>query len=71
LERMARSSQLPAACRLRDPVFTMFTVGVPAPLLLRLDRYPHALIEPGRRCPLSHFETDLAGTRTLRSKACE
>jgi hypothetical protein len=55
----------------RDPVFTMFTGGVPATLLLRLDRYPHALIEPSRRCPLSHFETDLAGTRTFWSKACD
>jgi len=51
----------------RDPIFTMFTAGVPATLFLRPDRYPHALIEPGGRCPLSHFETDLAGTRTEQS----
>ena len=55
----------------RDPVFTMFTAGVPATLLLRMDRYPHALVEPSRRCPLSNFETDLASTRTLWSKACD
>jgi hypothetical protein len=53
----------------RDPVFTMFTARVPVALLVRVDCYPHALIEPGSRCPLSHFEADLAATRTLWSKA--
>ena len=53
----------------RDPVFRMFTDYVPRTLLLRLDRYPHALIEPGRRCPLPDFESALTGTRSLWSKA--
>src|SRR5580700_8387349 len=55
----------------RDPVFTMLAAGIPATLLLRVDRYPHALLEPGRRCLLSHFETSLASTRTLWSKASD
>jgi hypothetical protein len=53
----------------RDPVFAMFSTGISEALLLRVDRHPHAMVEPSRRCPLSHFEADLAGTRTLWSKA--
>ena len=52
----------------RDPVFTMLAAEVPRTLLLRPDRYPHALVEPGRRCPLPDFESDLASTRSLWSK---
>ena len=52
----------------RDPVFTMFTARVPPTLLIRPDRYPHALVEPSRRCPLADFESDLASTRPLWSK---
>jgi hypothetical protein len=52
----------------RDPVFTMFSEEVPRTLVLRVDRYPHALIEPGRRCFLLDFESALAGTRPLWNK---
>lgn len=47
----------------RDPVFTMFTAGVPQSLVVRADRYPHALVEPGSRRLLGDFESDLASTR--------
>jgi hypothetical protein len=53
----------------RDPVFTMLAAEVPRTLLLRPDCYPHALVEPGRRCPLPDFESDLASTRSLWSRA--
>jgi hypothetical protein len=53
----------------RDPVFSMVRTNIPSTLLLRQDRYPHALMEPGRRCLLSVFESGLAGTRSLWSKA--
>jgi len=53
----------------RDPVFTMLAADVPRTLLLRSDRYPHALVEPGRRCPLPEFESDLGSTRSAWSKA--
>jgi len=53
----------------RDPVFTMFRAMVPPALLTRQDRYPHAFIEPARRCALCDFESDLAGTRSDWSKA--
>ncbi len=53
----------------RDPVFSMFTAKAPRTLLLRPDRYPHALVEPERRCALEEFESNLAGTRSLWSKA--
>jgi hypothetical protein len=53
----------------RDPVFTMLALEVPRTLLLRPDRYPHALVEPSRRCPLPDFESDLASTRSFWSKA--
>ena len=53
----------------RDPVFTMFTADVPQTLLLRTDRYPHALVEPSRRCLFPDFESDLAGTRSLWSRS--
>jgi hypothetical protein len=52
----------------RDPVFAMFTTGVPRTLLVRTDRYPHALVEPTRRCPLPEFESDLASTRSIWSR---
>ncbi len=53
----------------RDPVFSMVRANIPLTLLLRQDRYPHALAEPGRRCLLSAFESGLASTRSLWSKA--
>ena len=43
-------------------------VLVPPTLLLRWDRYPHAVVEPSRRCLLPDFEFDLANTRPLSSK---
>jgi hypothetical protein len=53
----------------RDPVFSMVRTDVPPTLLIRQDRYPHALVEPGRRCALAVFESDLASTRSFWSKA--
>jgi hypothetical protein len=53
----------------RDPVFSMVRGNIPLTLLLRQDRYPHALVEPGRRCPLTVLESDPATTRSLWSKA--
>ena len=53
----------------RDPVFRMVTANIPPALLVRQDRYPHALVEPSRRCPLAAFESDLARTRPFWSKA--
>jgi len=53
----------------RDPVFSMVRADIPPTLLLRPDRYPHALVEPGRRCALAVFESDLASTRSFWSKA--
>lgn len=47
----------------RDPVFRMLAEALPKTLLLRPDRYPHACVEPGQRCPLPKFESALAGTR--------
>jgi len=52
----------------RDPVFTMLKTAVPVTLLARVDRYPHAFVEPIRRCPLLEFESDLASTRSFWSK---
>ena len=53
----------------RDPVFTMFAGEIPGTLALRPDRYPHALVEPGCRCALRDFESDLAGTRPFWTRA--
>lgn len=53
----------------RDPVFTMLRTTFPLTLLLREDRYPHALVEPRLRCALAVFESGLASTRSLWSKA--
>jgi hypothetical protein len=33
-----------------------------------VERYPHALVEPFRRCLLIEFESDLASTRSFWSK---
>lgn len=52
----------------RDPVFTMRRAEVPETLIPRVDRYPHALVEPIRRCLLVEFESDLAGTRPFWRK---
>lgn len=53
----------------RDPVFSMFTADVPGSLIVRTDRYPHALVEPGRRCLLREFESELVSSRPLWRKA--
>jgi hypothetical protein len=53
----------------RDPVFSMRTAELPATLLTRVGRYPHAFVEPSRRCLLLQFESDLASTRSVWSKS--
>lgn len=53
----------------RDPVFAMVSVEIPRSLLVRSDRYPHAFVEPVRRCLLADFESALASTRPLWRKA--
>jgi hypothetical protein len=55
----------------RDPVFRMETANIPTALVLQKDRYPHALVEPSRRCPLAAFETGLMSTRPFWSKALD
>ena len=55
----------------RDPVFRTFRVNLPEALLVRADHYPHALLEPSRRCRLHDFESDLASTRSVWSKTHE
>lgn len=52
----------------RDPVFTMPRTEIPETLILRVDRHPHAMVEPIRRCLLVEFESGLASTRTFWSK---
>jgi len=52
----------------RDPVFTMRKAEVPETPILRVDRYPHALVEPIRRCLLVEFVSALASTRACWSK---
>jgi len=52
----------------RDPVFAMRKAEVPEALILRVDRYPHALVEPIRRCLLVEFESEIARTRAFWSK---
>ena len=53
----------------RDPVFTMFGGALPRVLCLRVDRHPHAFVEPASRGPLDGYESSLAATRPLWSKA--
>ena len=52
----------------RDPIFTMRRAVVVDKLILRIDRYPHAFVEPIHRCLLVEFESDLARTRSFWSK---
>src|SRR5579872_2770888 len=52
----------------RDPVFRMFARVLPEALVVRPDRYPHACVEPRRRCPLDQFESALTATRNHWSK---
>ena len=47
----------------RDPVFTMSSVALPASLLVRPDRYPHAFVEPAAVCLFEQYEKNLWGTR--------
>ena len=47
----------------RDPVFTMSSVALPASLLVRPDRYPHAFVEPAVVCLFEQYEKNLWGTR--------
>jgi len=47
----------------RDPVFKMSSAAVSASLVVRSDRYPHALVEPADVCLFAHYEKNLWGTR--------
>ena len=48
----------------RDPVFSLQTRVLPDDLALRVDRRPHALVEPARRSALQIYEAALALTRS-------
>jgi len=55
----------------RDPVFKMSSAALPASLLVRPDRYPHALVEPAVVCPFEQYENNLRGTRLSWSNVHE
>lgn len=52
----------------RDPVFKMSSAALPASLLVRPDRYPHAFVEPAAVCLFEHYEKNLWGTRVSWSQ---
>ena len=47
----------------RDPVFAIERAILPSGLAIRVDRHPHALVEPAQRCMLRGYEDALASTR--------
>ena len=47
----------------RDPVFALDGPLLPATLNARVERFPHALIEPQERVVLDDYETALESTR--------
>jgi hypothetical protein len=47
----------------RDPVFRMSSAALPASLLVRPDRRPHAFVEPAVVCLFEQYEKNLRGTR--------
>ncbi len=47
----------------RDPVFGLARAALPAELAIRVDRPPHALVEPAEPCKLGRYEEALAATR--------
>ena len=55
----------------RDPVFKMSSSSLPAGLLVRLDRYPHAFVEPAVVCLFEHYQKNLWETRLSWSNAHE
>ena len=52
----------------RDPVFSLQSGAVPEMLSLRVDRHPHALVEPALACLLNDYERALASTRPSWTK---
>jgi hypothetical protein len=55
----------------RDSAFRMFVEALAPALLVRSDRYPHALVEPSARCALARYESDLVATCQHWSKVHE
>jgi len=53
----------------RDPVFSLLSSEIPSTIQVRVDIYPHALVEPAQRMMFSTFEGELSATRTLWSSA--
>jgi hypothetical protein len=53
----------------RDLVFRMSSAALPSSLLVRPDRYPHALVEPAVVCIFEEYEKSLLGTRVSWSHA--
>lgn len=49
----------------RDPVYAIETARILSPLVVRIDRYPHALVEPREECLLIQYESALHGTRGM------
>lgn len=53
----------------RDPVFKMSSGALPAGLLVRPGRYPHAFVEPAVVSLFEHYRKNLWGTRVSWSNA--
>ncbi len=47
----------------RDPVFSILSAALPSSLFVRMDRYPHALIEPAFVCGFEQYQENLSSTR--------
>ena len=52
----------------RDPVFQISSASLPVSLLVDVDRYPHAIVEPAAVCPCEHYQENLWGTRLSWSR---
>jgi hypothetical protein len=55
----------------RDPVFEMELKALPQLLTCRIDKHPHALVEPSEFCVFLDYETALYGTCPLWEKSNE
>ena len=53
----------------RDPVFSISSAALPASLFVRVDGYPHAMIEPAFICGFEQYQENLSWTRPFWARA--
>ena len=65
---LVAGTQAPSFAIMTDNAGKISSASLPVILLVDVDRYPHAFVEPSAVCPREHYQENLWGTRLSWSR---